>query len=76
METLVLCVVVYGGIAALIYMYRADKQKRKEEYEQKLLLQNPDAWERVKRMEMEKAEKNKDRAAGAAKTGIGLALRL
>jgi len=66
----------YIGIPALILWFRAAKRREKEEYERKLLLQNPEAWERVKRLEREAAEKNKDRAAGAAKAGIGVALRL
>ena len=71
-----LCLAFYVGIPVAIFKYRAARRKEKEEYERKLLLDNPEAWERIKRLERETAEKNKDRAAGAAKAGIGLALRL
>jgi len=67
---------LYIGLPVWFFYRRAVKKKQKEEYERKLLLQNPEAWERVQRLESEKAERNRDRTAGAAKAGLGLALRL
>ena len=67
---------LYIGLPVWFFYRCATKKKEKQEYERKLLLQNPEAWERVQRLEAEKAERNRDRTAGAAKAGLGLALRL
>jgi hypothetical protein len=65
----------YVGLPTWFFCWRAAKKKEKEEYERKLLLQNPEAWERVKRLQGEKDEKRQARTTAAAKTGLNLAMR-
>jgi hypothetical protein len=66
----------YIGIAAVILWFRAKKRREKDENERKLLLQNPEAWEKLRQAEGQKEKEKREWMGKAAQTGIGIALQL
>jgi hypothetical protein len=64
------------GIPAVILWFRAKRRREKDEYERKLLLENPQGWERYRQVEGEKEKQKREWMEGAAQKGIGIALQL
>jgi hypothetical protein len=72
-----LALLVFYGLLiwGIVYLCRRGKQ-RKREWEEKLLRESPESWERMKRLEMEKAERNKESLGKAGMVGIQIASKL
>ena len=75
-EHLLGAIVFYVVLAAVIFWFRAQKRREKDENERKLLLENPDAWEKLRQAEGQKEKEKREWMGKAAQTGIGIALQL
>ena len=74
--TLIELLVVIAIIAILAAMLHAQKKQKKERDEMDLLERNPQAWEAMQRIKMEKDGRRKEVAGKAVRTGLRVALEL